>query len=119
MCDVGLVGWSCWLVLLVGWSCWLVGLVGWLVGLVGWSCWLVGLVGWLVGLVGWLVVYDIRYPHEKVKKETLEMLQVLVRMKNVVLSFGMSKSKNTQHQECSGLQGVTSGVAIEYGQSID
>jgi hypothetical protein len=80
-----------------------------LVGLVGWSCW----------LVGWLVVYDIRYPHEKVKKETLEMLQVLVRMKNVVLSFGMSKSKNTQHQECSGLQGVTSGVAIAYGQSID
>jgi hypothetical protein len=98
MCDVGLVGW---LVLLVGWSCW--------------SCWLV----LLVGLVGWLVVYDIRYPHEKVKKETLEMLQVLVRMKNVVLSFGMSKSKNTQHQECSGLQGVTSGVAIAYGQSID
>jgi hypothetical protein len=65
---VGIVGWSCWLVLLVGlvglvdWSCWLVLLVGWLVG---WSCWLVLLVGWLVllvllvgwlvGLVGWLV----------------------------------------------------------------
>jgi len=50
------------------------------------------------------------FPHEKPKKETLEMLQVLFRMKNVVLSFG-TRTKRANERAIDHVAHVSSSVA--------